>query len=504
VQLKRIETISNFRSIVEIGPLELDRINLFVGPNNSGKSSILQAVLALQQNFEIGPGHIRLGQTDATIRHTLAGSNFLAWGKFARGERVRVAVDIPRVGTESISISRAGSQFEVSRIEGSEPNHLIVPYLSRRRPEHFSEDVRLENATNVYPGMRFLAAKLTRVAQPSHPRYQPYADACREILGVVITAVPSLNGQLPGAFVGTSDYIPLADMGAGVAQVVGLLVDLALADEKIFVVEEPENDLHPAALRALLALLAEAAKRNQFLVSTHSNLVLRQLGSQPNTRIYQVEADQYGAWPPETKVTEVAPEPEARSRLLIQLGYELRDFEFFDGWLFLEEASAEGVIRDFLIPWFTPSLAGRVRTVSTRGASRIGPTFGDFNRLVLFTHLETRYQNRAWVLIDGDEEGQRIVSSLRETYGSTWSPEHFQTLSEGCFEGYYPENFQERVEEVLGQGDRRRRQEGKKALLGEVREWIQEDPNQAKNAFAESAAEVIQVLREIETTLGSA
>lgn len=505
MHLQSIERIENFRSVVNVGPLPLDRINVFVGPNNSGKSSILQSVLALQQNFGIGPGHIRLGEETATILHNLAGvSDFPGWRDVAKMRRATLAITIPRAGAETISILRAGSQVEVNRLEAREPNHLIVPYLSRRRPEQFNEDVKLENATNVYPDMRFLAAKLTRVAQPSHPRYQAYADACREILGVVITAVPSLNGQMPGVFVGASDNIPMADMGAGVAQIVGLLADLALADEKVFVVEEPENDLHPAALRPLLDLMVEAAERNQFLVSTHSNLVLRHLGSQPNSRIYQVDADQYGAWPPETKVTEVAPEPEARSKVLMQLGYELRDFEFFDGWLFLEEASAEGLIRDFLIPWFVPGLAGRLRTVSTRGASRIEPTFEDFNRLVLFTHLESRYRNRAWVLIDGDEKGKEIISSLQATYGGAWSNDHFRALGESCFEKYYPEQFQQQANIALEEAEPRRRRKLKKGLLEEVREWIREDPQRAKSAFAQSAAEVVAVLTEIEVELASA
>jgi len=292
-------------------------------------------------------------------------------------------------------------------------------------------------------------------------------------------------------------------MGAGVTQVVGLLADLALASNKIFVIEEPENDLHPAALRALLDLMTEASQRNQFLVSTHSNLVLRQLGSLSGSRIYQVDADQHGAWPPETTVTAVAAEPEARSKVLIQLGYELRDFEFFDGWLFLEEASAEGLIRDFLIPWFAPGLTGRVRTISTRGASRIKPTFEDFNRLVLFTHLEERYRNRAWVLIDGGEEGEEIVAALREAYGNAWHPDQFRTFRERYFEKYYPTHFQDRVEQALSEERVQQRRELKKALLKEVRDWIREEPGQAKDAFAESAAEVIDLLQEIEGQLAS-
>ena len=41
-------------------------------------------------------------------------------------------------------------------------------------------------------------------------------------------------------------------MGEGVANIVGLLVDLCLAENKLFLIEEPENDIHPKALKGLL------------------------------------------------------------------------------------------------------------------------------------------------------------------------------------------------------------------------------------------------------------
>ena len=42
--------------------------------------------------------------------------------------------------------------------------------------------------------------------------------------------------------------------------------------------------------------------------------------------------------------------PEERFAALESLGYELIDAEIWDGWLLLEEASAEQIIRELLIP----------------------------------------------------------------------------------------------------------------------------------------------------------
>ncbi|HEX6753217.1 MAG TPA: AAA family ATPase [Solirubrobacterales bacterium] len=506
MQIAKIRKIRNFRSLREVGPLELGDITVFVGSNNSGKSSILQAVLLLQQGFAANGRQVRLGESEAEISLRMKGlQGFSGWGTNLRSDAGMIEIKLGLESNLSLTVETPTDETRlVDRIPDREPNHLLVPFLSQRRPETFNEDVREENANGVHPDMRFLAAKLTRVGQSAHPGHAAYAEACRQILGVVVTAIPSPNGQIPGVFVGSSENIALADMGAGVTQVVGLLADLALARNKIFVIEEPENDLHPAALRALLDLIVESARENQFLVSTHSNLVLRHLGSQPKTRIFHVEADKDAAWPPATAIREVAPEPAARSEVLISLGYELRDFEFFDGWLFLEESSAESIIRDYLIPWFVPDLGGRLRTVSARGVSRVAPIFEDFERLVLFTHLEQRYRNRAWVVVDGDEAGTAVIGELRDRYSSGWMADRFRALSESAFERYYPATFDERTDAVLGETDKRRRRELKLELLKDVLAWIEHAPDVAKAEFEHSAAEIIAILREIETVLNSA
>jgi len=63
-------------------------------------------------------------------------------------------------------------------------------------------------------------------------------------------------------------------MGEGLANIVALLSELAVNSGKLFLIEMPENDLHPQALKALLDLILESSKRNQFIISTHSNIVV--------------------------------------------------------------------------------------------------------------------------------------------------------------------------------------------------------------------------------------
>ncbi len=288
-------------------------------------------------------------------------------------------------------------------------------------------------------------------------------------------------------------------MGEGVPQIVGLLADLAVADAKLFLIEEPENDIHPTALKALLDLIAQSAAQNQFVVSTHSNIVARHLGALPDSTLHYVDAER-GVIPPLASCRPIADDPIERMSVLRELGYELYDFHLWDGWLILEESSAETLIRSHLIPWFAPQLK-RVRTVAVGGNSQVEPAFADFCRLFRFTHLEEQYRNRAWVLIDGDDEGTKIVERLRDTYGPGWNANHFRALEETSFEKYYPLQFAQAAEAALALPGKQARRTAKRELLRQVLAWIDQDPRSAAEAFAVSAAEVISFLQEVEEAL---
>ena len=180
-----------------------------------------------------------------------------------------------------------------------------------------------------------------------------------------MTAVPSANGQRPGVYLSDRRTIPLDQLGEGVPNLAGLLADLALSEGKLLLIEEPENDLHPRALKALLDLIETSSETNQFLVSTHSNIVARHLGAASDSRLFYVDTER-GVLPPVATVQQVPSTPEARLSVLRELGYSLSDFDLWDGWLILEESSAERIIRDYLIPWFAPLLA-LVRTLAAGG-----------------------------------------------------------------------------------------------------------------------------------------
>jgi predicted ATPase len=500
--------IDNYRALAHVGPLALAGINVLIGPNNGGKSSLIRALYLMQQGSEAAGADVRLGSgPNASATITIGLDNIAPvppWApSLGQTENVRVVMDLSWSGAFALTLQALGETIPSTQLLAEEPNHLVVPYLSKRKAYGYAQDVSRSRVLGVTPSLQYLAARLSRLGNPAFPAHQRYAQSCEEILGFVVTAIPAQNGQEPGIYVTNDDTIPLSAMGEGVPNIVGLLVDLALSRQKLFLIEEIENDLHPLALKALLRLVLESAKTddNQFVVSTHSNIVARYLASADDSKLFQV-ASQGNALPPQATIREVPPDPGQRMAVLHELGYELNDFNLWEGWIFLEEASAERIIRDHLIPWFAPRLLQRVRTLSANGNTTVEPTFDDFHRLVRFTHLEPVYRERAWVIIDGDSRGRGIIERLRAKY-VTWDPNHFIALTRSDFEAYYPERFAEARASALQEPDRQVKRERKRELLEQVRAWCEQEPADAKAEFETSAVEVIEILGGIETALFS-
>jgi hypothetical protein len=182
----------------------------------------------------------------------------------------------------------SGGEYTLSNIE---PQHFVVPYFSRRKTSGYSEDVREQAAMTMSIDMSNLAAKLTRIGNPYFPNHAQYAQSCLDILGFVVTSIPSPNGQRPGVYLPSREAIDIDFMGEGVPNIVQLLVNLAVSEGKLFLMEEPENDIHPQALRSLLDLIVASSSKNQFVISTHSNIVVSHLCSTDNGKLFKIASE---------------------------------------------------------------------------------------------------------------------------------------------------------------------------------------------------------------------
>lgn len=489
--------IQNFRAYQDTQSVKTSEINVFIGANNSGKSSILRAIHMIQDGHQASGRDIRLGEDFMSLNLNV--QNFSHYNIAPKGS-IDGIIHATLLSTHSavqLSLQENNNNTGFSCFPLKEPHHAIVPFYSLRKSFGFSEQTNSEIAKTIHGNFTNLSAKLARLVNPEYQGHSKYVELCTKILGKPIFVVPSSGGQAVGRYVGM-ESIEVSHMGDGVPHILHLLAELINSDEKIFLIEEPENDLHPQALKALLDFIIEKSESNQFFITTHSNIVVRHLGAVTNSAIFKVWTD-LSRDLPTSRVELVPTTSHARIDVLRELGYTLADFELREGWLILEESSAGRLITEFLIPWFAPKVAC-LSVVAAGGVDKVEPTFEDFRRLILYSHLQHAYQRKTWVRVDGDKGGHNVVDRLHEAY-KEWPADRFQAFGAEQFERYYPAEFQEQASEVLSLTNRPEKREAKQRLLKEVLVWLRADPVRGKAALEASAGEVIADLRAIEAEL---
>ncbi|NOS91199.1 MAG: AAA family ATPase [Cyclobacteriaceae bacterium] len=475
-----------------------ERINIFIGANNSGKSTLLNAIFQLQRHV-LTSQDITIGQKSGKIELYFSGTHQSLNGKIPEYNRIICHLGNPGM---AYGLRDGADHSGFNRIPEQEPNNLIYPYLSKRKTVSYANTINEANANSVAGNFENLYSKIDRLITPQfQPGNSQYVEACENILGFQVSTLALGAGKKAVYFVHNLEHIPLTAMGEGVANIVGLITDLCVADGNIFLIEEPENDIHPKALKALLRLIIEKSEMNQFFVSTHSNIVMKYLGGATDSKIFKISNEKRDRNRQNmfvSEIKEVSQNPEDRRRVLEDLGYDFFDFDLWKGWLFLEESSAEVIIRDYLIEWFVKPLKGKIRTFSAGGSSSVIPKFEDFDKLFIFLHLEPTYKNRVWVIVDSGEEEGEIINKMREKYTkSGWNASNFTQFAEHDFEKYYPSDFKSKVDEVISITDKQERRKAKKQLLDEVKLWIASDEDAAKEKFKESAKVVIEKLKQI-------
>jgi len=504
--------IKNLKGFVDSGKIDLSpTINILIGPNNSGKSILIKSCYLLQpaNNISESENYIRKNQRKGTVN---AASVKIEFDQFTQkyikvhpqvyhdpsNWQKAVLIGLEENGSFNSKIYHINNNdfLNLPSITSSEPNNFIYPYFSKRKVVQFNETFNVGHAIKIQENLRELYAKIDRISNSDYPANLEYRKVCKKILGFNVSCSLSDNGKQAGLIVSSAEYIPLDEMGDGTTNLLGLIVDLCIAKDKLFLIEEIENDIHPKALKDLLNLIGDKSENNQFIISTHSNIVTKYLGTKENSKIFQIEMKIRDKMP-HSSAKEVKNTPSDRIKVLEDLGYELYDFELWSAYLILEESTAERIIRDYLIPTFVPSLHNKLKTIAAQGVDDLSPRFHDFLRLFIFIHLSDAYKNKAWVYADGDRTGLNSIKNLRKRF-KTWNDSHFQNFSQENFEYYYPERFKKKAKKTLAIADKKRKFKSKGKLVNEVIEWTLAEKQLAKKEFRNSAQEIITILKNLD------
>lgn len=266
----------------DVPQTKASKINIFVGPNGGGKSTILDMVRALK-DFDViktvARENMRITTAATSIIHfedgTWVGSVFNKQRIEEFGTYVSVSTPMERyVFTGSIYSNSSKPPKELSKVLDE-----IKTKISFRN-SHDERGVSIQLVIDALNrdgknlvGLAPNPLQLDQVAYPSPPgsdHTYKYAKPIRHIKGGTLGVY--LNDDLF-----QDNHIPIKMLPSGWRAFAGLVAWLnSVDDDQICVIEEPEVHLHPTLQRLMIARVSEVVTRKnlQLFISTHSSLVI--------------------------------------------------------------------------------------------------------------------------------------------------------------------------------------------------------------------------------------
>lgn len=449
VRIRRIE-IRNFRSIRSLDWVPSPGINCLIGPGDSGKSTILDAVdLCLGARRNVAFGDTDFSGLDVTrpivITLTLGAlpdslKNFDAYGDYLRGFDLATGQveDEPRVGLETVLTLRltVASDLEPlwslfserAALAGSE---RVLPWKDRvavapaRIGSYANTNLSWTRGSvlnKLSEERANLGAELARAAREARANFgNQAATPLAESLAIVTRTANSLGVPVGTAAQALLDAhsvsigdgaialhnsigVPLRCLGTGSARllIAGLQREAAVV-ATITLIDEVEYGLEPHRLTRLLDSLGakNEAQPLQVFMTTHSPVAIRELSGR---QVFVVRAS-----PDAHKVHNVGPGDDVQSTIRA-------DPEAFlaKSVIVCEGASEVGFVRGLDQYWVSQGHASFL----TYGGAYVNVSGGDPDRCYTRGTALRRLGYRVMVLVDADKQANaEVVNTFREEGG---------------------------------------------------------------------------------------
>lgn len=349
-------TINEFQSFNDSGEINLkNSMNLIIGQNNSGKSSILRSLDAdlLPDSHVHKEGSKK--NPFVRLKIKITGEEFFdcvsaeknpmsikrpnhnpgiksgARSFFGKGDEWEFdVINIPEKGFcqkeeyynyfsgerdsspryISIEFKDGEMKFSEKNIQASEEDDIpkIINRIWRKKFFHFVAErlninqCHLERTENLYQDARNLPALIHTLHGERGSVLQKIIRQLREILpsvGNISVALSSGRNDMVEIRVwptenmdGPGRSFSLSQSGAGISQVLAILCCVATSENSVIAIDEIDTFLHPCAVKALLRVMQTEYSSHQYIITTHSPEVIS--FSNPET-VFLVRREEYSS-----------------------------------------------------------------------------------------------------------------------------------------------------------------------------------------------------------------
>lgn len=321
--------VKNYKSLEDV-TIPVRPLTVFVGPNNAGKSNILECFLFLRELLELGAPSVS----------SRGGFRYLVWGgDLKRQIEIELEAEIlDSLGKEHevtyrVEIAGGPKHYAISRelcsahLDGEERKLLEFPIEQGRvgawddsgkqitswsswktgKQLHLSDcadPVRYPVLSTLAKAMHnwaFYSLVPSRMEQPGpakkdlrlqreganissvlHTFQSEWGESFAEVEGLLKTAVPEMERLLTPLTEAGQTYLAIEERGFplripswamsdGMLRFLGQLAALFSPDPpSLACFEEPENCIHPGLLELVVDVFKSASRKSQILVTTHS------------------------------------------------------------------------------------------------------------------------------------------------------------------------------------------------------------------------------------------
>lgn len=311
--------IQRYRGLDSFKMEGLGRVNLLVGRNNSGKTSILECIELLRsagrpqvlwsiagRRGEWGVANEEPGQVPPGSRQDVLDISHLFANRELRGaiqieaklgtegrptgwnDKVTMYVKDPSNSPNDESDGEDNDERLVLRVKWSEPEAGYKAFVTEdgilfgsrhmRVRNGFSQGVQFVRTSRMTP--RDVVKAFSRVVLT--PRHETIKQALQivepnvEDLVPIADYHPRFSREAPGGVVlrlrGVEDRVPIGSMGDGMWHMLGLALSIANADGGVLLIDDIDTGLHYSVMQGMWRMLSKAATARsvQVFATTHS------------------------------------------------------------------------------------------------------------------------------------------------------------------------------------------------------------------------------------------
>ncbi|HXM44624.1 MAG TPA: AAA family ATPase [Bryobacteraceae bacterium] len=303
-------TIERFRGLQDLTLDNLGRVNLLVGPNNSGKTSVLEAISLFSRPLDLGAwlqaaylrevprgGDPFFGGMEWFFPHWRLTDGLFAGGDLAISASGRLPIREVSAVYKPISRLRAtspagvpydadldghqeaGAHMELKTIwEGGPPGgqRVVNDLWEDESPRLTSNTELLNQPVHLLPPHRAESIQVREYSKAAQAGLKQQTLVLLQTIDSQIRDVQILapNGRLPAIYVeyGTFGLRPLSSLGDGTRRALSIAVLVASLAKGVLLIDEIESSLHTSAFGSLFSWLVKSCEELdvQIFATTHS------------------------------------------------------------------------------------------------------------------------------------------------------------------------------------------------------------------------------------------